>query len=123
MTPMKARSVTSCIGASAVSGWPDCRPAGSGEGVRWKAMPRVARGEPAAAWAAWEPDAVISLSGRFAFFARFLGLLLEDFLEDLGHVFNRIKNRPRHEDRALLLQRQDDRITGTGVELDDFLSQ
>src|ERR1019366_4988889 len=96
MTDMKARSVTSCMGARAVSALPGDWPAG--------------RRETAG-------------TGSGLFLARFLGLLAAHLLENLGVIVGAVKDGPGDKQRALLLEGEDDRIAGTRVELDDLFAQ
>src|SRR5688572_18145445 len=101
MTCMNARSVTSCIGARAVNGWPAACPGGRRDAV---------------------VERPISTSGFLARSIALFGLLLEHPLEDLGHVLDRIEYCPRNIDWALLLERQNDGVARTGVEFDDLLA-
>src|SRR4051812_3772748 len=111
---MNARSVTSCIGASAVSGWPATIAAGSSAGPAGRSG------------GAFNPER--STSGllflafglALGFGIGLFGLLLQDALEDFRHVLDAFKNAARDEDRPFLLQGEHDRIAGPRIEFDDF---
>src|ERR1019366_10655344 len=96
MTDMKARSVTSCMGARAVSALP---------------------GD----WLAGRRETADTGSGLFL--ARFLGLLAEHLLENLGVIVGAVKDRAGDKEGALLLEGEDDRVAGTRVEFDDLFAQ
>ena len=53
----------------------------------------------------------------------FFLLLLEDALEDLGHVLDEVENLAGDKNRALLLEGEDDGVARAGVEFKELAAQ
>src|SRR5258708_1868050 len=141
---MKGRSVTSCIGASAVSGWPGRTAWGNRREVRdgrleagimagdlrqkhtppWRAPLLI---EGILKWVDWIPlyqegwrAAPGYVGSRLFLVLGVFLLLLQDALENFGHVLDDIEDALGNENGALLLQGEDDGVAGARIELQEL---